>query len=153
MKLTRATTSIIIAAAVLLAAYAIGLVIRSARPSRTVPKPVSNQPLPKQTTRLTEEERKKIKDSRAEKLQESRNMTETQKEQFREKVEKSLTPPEQPDANRPAGRANRPSIRTRVSAVQPLPADANNAKPPAPGDTPPQNGKGNASTQDANSSK
>ena len=162
MKSMHVTVSIIAAAAVLLAAYAVGLLIRHARMSGRMPKNVAdiNQPdrLPKRTTQPTVEERAKIKAARADEIKRGRNRTEDEKEQFKEQVSGRLSgagPNRPADANRAAeqGRRNLPRMQVRMrgeAAPQPTPADANNGAPAGTRGTRPQDAGGNASGQDAN---
>lgn len=155
MKLTHATVSIIAAAAVLLSAYAVGLVVRHVRLSHVTQSQAPTEPRPKRTTQPTPEDRAKIKKARQEELEASRNLTTDQKEQYKKDIVDKLTPAEQPDANRPAGRPGRGQARMRMAAMPRPPADANaNGGTPADRETtPPQNAVDSASAQDANRPK
>ena len=145
MKLSRGT--IVLAGAVLVGALVVGLVIRQARMGAEPQKPVRRDPLPKQTTQSTVEERQRIKDERAKKLEEFRNLTpEEQKKRVEEEVTRRLGTSQPNDVNAPARRAP-----TRLRSVRPVP-DANGGVPVRT-KTLPQNGNGSQAIQDPNRPK
>jgi hypothetical protein len=97
MKPTRAAASIIIAAGILVLAYAGGLVIRSARQDHMAPPPVSKKPLATRTTQPVPVEKVEVKETKTETPVESREVTPEPKEQPKEAVVERPTPPVRPD--------------------------------------------------------
>jgi hypothetical protein len=154
MKFTRTTTSIIVAAAVLLSAYALGLIIRHVRQDNAGQNVTSQ---PKLTSEPTPEERAKIKAARAQKLDESRNLTPEEKERYKAGVAARISRGTRPDVNAAGARRvmseeerrvmqERLQARMHRSAEQVV-GDANGAAAPAPSD------KGSVAIPDANRPK
>lgn len=106
MKYMNAIVSVIIAAAVLIAAYAIGLLVRRARipdsppgtaaaPNEVTTDPRMALPLPGRIPARSDdaEARATIRQQQEELLAKSKNMTEEEKQQFREQIRSRVTPP------------------------------------------------------------
>jgi hypothetical protein len=163
MKLNRTTMSIVIAAAMLVSAYGIGLLIRHARTGNSVQSQVPTEPVSRRTSQPTPEERAKAKEARSRKLEESRTLTPDQQEQFKEDLVKRVSPGQPPDANAAAGGVidprtltdeQRQALARRLQArmrrgMSPV-ADANNGGPQPQGAAPPPNVRNNPAAQDAN---
>ncbi|MBM4026642.1 MAG: hypothetical protein FJ280_14755 [Planctomycetes bacterium] len=128
MKLSNTVVSVIIIAAVLVGAYALGLLIRQARLGRLASAPsATGDPsfagaqaahgpgMPR--TKDTPEERAKIKDERAKILETTGSLTEEQKARFRTQVHERV-------GGRRAG--------TEVSAPQPPPGPMRRTTVPGP---------------------
>lgn len=107
MRYTGVIISVIIAAAVLLAAYAVGLLIRQGRieNQQTGPQTVAapnetaepgamiedRMPGPPRTRRDADVDRSQVKQARAEQLERKSNLTEEEKEEFRQRIRSRFT--------------------------------------------------------------
>lgn len=113
MKQQNILVSVILAAAILLSAYAVGLLIKHTRPSESQPQaqsitepngvsvlePVVAEPGgDRRSTGPTREDRARLKEERAKQLAELENLTEEQKAQLRDEMRARLT--SQPNRDR-----------------------------------------------------
>jgi hypothetical protein len=152
MRLNRTTLSIIIAAAVLLSAYGVGLLIRQTRTGgRTQPQP---QPtVIGRAGQSTPEQRAKIQEAKIAEMKASRTATPEQKEQFKKDVIRQATLPAARDPNAPLDEkaAQRAITMQRVQSQtkqSPVTQDANRART-----TPSPKAGGGVPTPDVNRPK
>ena len=135
MKLSNTVVSVIVIVAVLVSAYALGLLIRRARTGATrVQAPAEVNQVSRQTavashrpgeerTKDTPEERAKIKDRKAQALEKMNALTPEEKQEFREEIRKKVGG-RQPDQT-PKSRL---SARQSKNTPEPGPAEAGGEK-------------------------